>query len=210
VNLVMNLLIAVASLLGSGMAVPQARRLVRTRRVEGISAVWIGVSVAINGWWLTYGIVTGLWAIVPVSLVSLLVYVVMAVVFVSAVGRRSLPGLVLGSFGLGMAPLPFLLAGGWGLAGVAIGLSYGIQLLPAVVVACRTHELAGISPTTWLIAWVEALLWLAIGWRVADAALIIAGFLGVAMATTIVARLAVTGHRPMEAFASVRRFATAQ
>lgn len=195
-NLALNLLVVVATVLGSWMAFPQARRIARTRGVEGVSATWIGVSLAINGWWLTYGLVAGVWALVPVSIISLLLYGVMAWFYVASVGRPALPGLALGIFGLGMVPLPFLLIGGWELAGVAVGLSYGVQLLPAVVASLRTSELSGVSSTTWIIALVEAALWLVYGVGVSDIALTLAGLVGVVMASVILARLAVTGHRP--------------
>ncbi len=193
----MNLLVVVATVLGSWMAFPQARRLARTRRVEGVSAVWIGVSLATNGWWLAYGLAAGVWALVPVSAVSLMLYVSMAVVYIGTVGRPALPAMAAGFFVLGMIPLPFLIIGGWQLAAVAVGLSYGVQLLPAVVAVCRTRDLVGVSASTWLIAWVEAALWLVYGLLgVADIALTLAGIVGVVMASIILTRLALTGHQP--------------
>ena len=195
-NFALNLLVVVATVLGSWMAFPQAWRIARTRRVDGVSATWIGVSLAINAWWMMYGLIVGVWALVPVSIVSLLLYGVMAWFFVGSVGRPALPGLALGMFGLGMAPLPFLLVGGWDLAGVAIGLSYGVQLLPAVVASLRTRVLSGVSATTWIIALSEAALWLVYGLGVGDVALTLAGAVGAVMASVILARLAITGHRP--------------
>jgi len=204
-HLALTLLVVIATVLGSWMAFPQARRIARTRRVDGVSATWIGVSLAINGWWLTYGSVAGVWALVPVSIISLVLYGVMAFYFVSSAGRTVLPGLALGVFGLGMVPLPFLLIGGWELAGVAVGLSYGVQLLPAVVASMRTSELSGVSSTTWIIALVEAALWLVYGVGVGDMALTLAGLTGVVMASVILARLAVTGHRPFVVLVPRRR-----
>jgi uncharacterized protein with PQ loop repeat len=195
-NLLLTLIVVVATVLGSWMAFPQARRIARTRRVDGVSSTWIGVSLAINGWWLAYGLVVGVWALVPVSIVSLLLYGVMGWFFVRSVGRSALPGLAFGVFVLGMVPLPFLLVGGWGLAGVAVGLSYGVQLLPAVLASLRTSMLSGVSSATWIIAFVEAALWLAYGLGVGDIALTLAGAVGMAFASIILARLAVTGHRP--------------
>jgi uncharacterized protein with PQ loop repeat len=195
-NLVLTLIVVVATVLGSWMAFPQARRIARTRRVDGVSSTWIGVSLAINGWWLTYGLIVGVWALVPVSVVSLLLYGVMGWFFVRSVGRPALAGLALGVFGLGMVPLPFLVVGGWELAGVAVGLSYGVQLLPAVVASLRTTALSGVSSATWIIAFVEAGLWLVYGLGVGDVALTLAGAVGMAFASVILARLAVTGHRP--------------
>ncbi len=192
------------------MAFPQARRLARTRRVEGVSAVWIGVSLAINGWWLAYGLVAGVWALVPVSAISLVLYASMAVVYLGTVGRAALRALSLGAFGLGMFPLPFLIIGGWQLAAIAVGLSYGIQLVPAVVSACRTRDLVGVSASTWLIAWVEAGLWLVYGLGVGDVALTLAGIVGMVMSSIILGRLAVTGHDPFLAVDPRRRVAATQ
>ena len=209
-NILLNLLVIVATLLGSWMAFPQARRLARTRRVQGVSAVWIGVSLAINGWWLAYGLVAGVWALVPVSAISLVLYASMAVIYVATVGRPALPGLAVGVFGLGMFPLPFLVIGGWQLAAIAVGLSYGIQLVPAVVSACRTRDLVGVSASTWLIAWVEAGLWLVYGLGVGDLALTLAGIVGMVMSSVILARLAVTGHEPFTVVDPRRRVAATQ
>jgi uncharacterized protein with PQ loop repeat len=195
-NLVLNLIVVIATVIGSAMAFPQARRIARTRQVEGVSATWIGVSLAINAWWLAYGLAAGIWALVPVSIMSLLLYGVMAGFFLAAVGRSGLAGMALGVFVLGMVPLPFLVVGGWPLAGVAVGLSYGVQLLPAVIASLRTSVLSGVSSTTWIIACVEAALWLVYGVAVGDVALILAGAVGVVMAGVILGRLAMTGHRP--------------
>ena len=203
--MLLNSLVVLATVLGSWMAFPQARRLARTRRIEGVSAVWIGVSLAINGWWLTYGLAAGVWALVPVSAISLVIYASMAAIYIGTVGRSALTPMALGVFGLGMIPLPFLIVGGWSLAAIAVGLSYGIQLLPAVVSACRTRDLMGVSASTWLIAWVEAGLWLVYGFGVGDIALTLAGVVGVAMASIILARLALTGHDPFSALDPRRR-----
>lgn len=200
VNIIINTIVVVATVLGSWMALPQARRLARTRRVEGVSAVWIGVSLAVNGWWLTYGLAVHVWALVPVSAISLVLYAAIASVYLSTVGRSAVFAMSFGFFVLGMVPLPFLIVGGWPMAAVAVGLSYGIQLFPAVVAACRTRDLSGVSASTWLIAWVEAALWLAYGaLGVADVALTLAGVVGVLMSSIILARLAVTGHDPFVA-----------
>lgn len=195
-NLVLNFLVVTATVLGSAMAYPQARRINRTRRVDGVSAMWIGVSIALNSWWLVYGFAADVFALVPVSAAALTLYAVMAFGFFRTVGRGAAGEFMLGALGLGMIPLPFLLIGGWPLAGVAVGLCYGVQLLPAVVAACRTSSLAGVSAATWLIAWLEAAIWLIYGAGVGDVALILAGGSGAFMASIILARLVVTGHRP--------------
>ena len=93
-----------------------------------------------------------------------------------------------------MIPLPFLLVGGWQVAGVVIGFCYGLQLLPAVIAVMRSRALSGVSAATWWIAWVESMIWLVYAAAVTDVALIVAGTIGVVMSTIILTRLA--GHRP--------------
>ncbi len=197
-NVMLNALVISATVLGSGMALPQARQLARTRRTDGVSPTWVGVSMALNGWWLAYGVAASVWALVPVSAISFVLYASMAGLFVRTGGPTSRRGLLLGAVGLGMVPLPFLVIGGWETAGLAVGLCYGLQLLPAVIAVLRTRALTGVSAATWLIAWVESMLWLVYGLGVADPALIVAGTIGVVMSSVIVVRLAVTGHRPLD------------
>ena len=192
-NLVLNLIVVSASVLGSGMALPQAFRLAKTRNVEGVSATWIGVSMAINTWWLAYALAASLWALVPVSLISLAVYVAMAALYLHTVGRVAVPGFALGMFGLGMMPMPALVFGGWAVAGLAIGLGYGIQLAPAVIAAYRSRELDGVSSGTWILSFAEGLLWLVYGVGIADVALLVGGMAGVVMAGAILARLVAVG-----------------
>lgn len=201
-----TLIAIAATVLGSWMAFPQARRLLRTRQVDGVSPVWIGVSTAINGWWIAYGLAAEVWVLLPVATISFLLYATMAAAYVAAVGRSGWVGIVAGVAGPGMVPLPFLLMGGWTAAGVALGLGYGLQLLPAVVAACRSDALGGIAAATWLTAWGEAALWLVYVVIVPDLALGLAGAMGLTMASVILVRLAVTGHRP---FAAVGRRAVA-
>ncbi len=206
-NVMLNALVISATVLGSGMALPQARQLARTRRTDGVSPTWVGVSVALNVWWLAYGFAAPVWALVPVSMISIGLYASMAVLFLRTGTRTSRRGLLIGAVGLGMIPLPFLVIGGWELAGLVVGLCYGLQLLPAVAAVLRTRALAGVSAATWLIAWIESMLWLIYGLGVTDLALIVAGTVGVAMSSVILVRLAVTGHRPLDAFTRARNVA---
>jgi len=192
-------MLVVANVMGAGMAYPQAARIVRWRSTSGVSGVWAGVSLSMNLWWLVYGSAEELWGLIPVSVVAAALYGVIIVGYVRAIGRSSLAGVLIGVFVLGMVPLPFLLMGGWRLAGLAIGLCYGMQLVPAVVAACRSTDLGGLAPTTWIMAWIEAVIWLVYGSVVvADPALLAGGASGAVLAAVILARLVVTGHRPFQ------------
>ncbi|MDG1267737.1 MAG: hypothetical protein P8O03_15600 [Ilumatobacter sp.] len=189
-------MLVIANIMGAGMAYPQAARLVRQRNSAGVSGVWAGVSLSMNLWWMAYGLAEGLWGLVPVSAVAAVLYGVTIVAYVRAAGRTTIPGVAAGLFVLGIVPLPVLLVGGWRLAGLAIGLCYGMQLVPAVVAACRSRELEGLAPSTWIMAWIEAVIWLAYGAVVLDPALLAGGISGTVMSAVILTRLTVTGHRP--------------
>jgi uncharacterized protein with PQ loop repeat len=189
-------MLVVANVMGAGMAYPQVARLIRTGNTEGISGIWAGVSFSMNLWWLSYGLANNLWGLVPVSAVAAVLYAVIVVVYLRLLRRRALGQLALGGLVLGMAPLPFFVVGGWELAGIAIGLCYGMQLVPALVAACRTRDLEGVAPATWIMAWIESVIWLAYGTSVADGALLVGGISGAVMASLIIVRLAATGHQP--------------
>ena len=193
---VMTAIVLTANVLGAGMAYPQVHKLVRTGRLEGLSATWVGVSIAMNTWWFVYGISTGLWALVPVSAVSLVLYGSIAVVMYRSARSQMVASFLAGLVVLGLIPVPALVLGGWTVAGVVIGLGYGAQLAPAVVAAFRTSQLQGIAAGTWLLAFAEAVLWLIYGIHVGDVALLVGGGAGVTMASLILGRLTVTGHRP--------------
>ncbi|MDX2381395.1 MAG: hypothetical protein QNM02_16740 [Acidimicrobiia bacterium] len=188
-NLISTATVIVATLLGSSMALPQARRLYSTRRVEGLSAAWIGVSVALNAWWLVYGFAQNVWVLIPVSALSVLLYLSIGAMFIHTTGWASLRQMFAAGVALGLLPLGFLAFGGWVVAGVVVGLCYGLQLLPAVVAVYRSDAVEGVATGTWLIALVESLLWLLYGLGVADVALIAGGSSGVVMASLILARL---------------------
>jgi uncharacterized protein with PQ loop repeat len=195
-NIVLTVVAIGASVLGAGMAFPQAVRLFKTRCADGVSATWIGVSLAINAWWAAYAMAVSLWALLPVCLVSFIVYSWIAVVYVDVIGQARIRAIFGGAVGLGLVPLPVLLIAGWEVAGVAVGLCYGLQLAPAVVASMRTRDLAGVSAATWILSFVEGVLWLAYGFGVADWALIAGGVSGIVMAGTILGRLVATDSEP--------------
>lgn len=186
-------LVVIANVLGSAMAYPQAAKMVRTGNAEGVSAVWAGVSVSMNLWWLVYGLANGLWGLVPTSAIATVLYGVIVVSLLRSVGRPAARGLVVGAFGFGMAPLPVLLVAGWQAAGVTIGLCYGMQLMPAVIAAWRTRELSGVAPGTWFLAWLEGAIWGVYGLYVLDGALLVGGVAGVALSSLMLGRLWMVG-----------------
>ncbi len=188
-SIVLPLLLAVATTAGVGMIVPQAARLHRTGATDGVSAVWVGVGVSMNAWWLAYAAASGLWGLVPVSVGGMALYTILAVQLLRLIGPAVLRAVGRGQL-IGLVPLVGLAADGWPGAGLAIGLLYGAVFAPAVFAALRSASVAGISPTTWVLALVEAVIWLIYGSTTGDVALIAGGLGGTVMSSLILARLA--------------------
>lgn len=195
-EMVLPLLLIVANVMGTGMIVPQVVRLRRRGVGDGVSGIWVGVGVALNSWWVLYAVQAPVWGILPVSVAGVSLYSVLALLYSEIVGRRAYRSLALGAFGLGMVPLPFLVVQGWSAAGLAIGLSYGLQFGPAAISAIRSVDVAGISTTTWVMAWIEAAIWLVYGAAIGDPALLVGGGGGALMALIILVRLLVGTERP--------------
>ena len=188
-----------ANVIGAMMAAPQFVRLYRSRVTDGVSAEWVAVSIALNGWWSLYAVASGLWLVLPVSVISFVLYLGIAALFVRSPQQAWRLGATV--LGVAIVPVPVLAVAGWSAAGVVVGLGYGVQLMPALLTALRSRDLAGVAPGTWWIAVAEALLWLVYGWGVGDVALVVAGVVGSLVAAAILLRLQLTGHHPTSALA---------
>lgn len=189
---VLTLVVIAANVLGGAMAVPQAWKLLTTGRLQGVSLTWAALSATVNAWWGGYGIAIADRAIVPVSVISVTVYLVIAVVIV-----RSSPaaGLRSAASGLGVAsavslvPAAAIVLGGWLVAGVALGALYGVQLAPAVIAVYRTADVSGVAAATWVMALAEAALWGVHGISGGDVGIVTLAATGVVMSALVLARL---------------------
>lgn len=194
----LTLVVIAANILGGAMAIPQARKLLRSRRVDGVSPVWAAVSAAVNAAWIPYGVAVGDLGIVPVSIVSVMAYVAIAI-GICRYGTAPAALVALRMFASAVAvlvvPAVVLIVEGWVAAGVTLGLFYGVQLTPAVVAVYRTADVSGVSLATWVIAFVEAALWGVYGLGRGDAGLLSLSASGLCMASLVLARLLVRRPR---------------
>lgn len=196
----MTLVVIAANVLGSAMAVPQARKLLRNRNADGVSVSWAAISATVNAWWGFYGIGVGDWSIVPVSVVSVLAYIVIAVAilrFTPTPTLRQVRPAVATTIAVAAIPAAALVIDGWVTAGIVLGALYGIQLSPAVVNVYRSIDVSGVSLATWVIAFVEATLWGAYGIANLDIGLMALASTGLVMSTLVLVRLFV--RRPRRA-----------
>ena len=208
----MTLVVIAANVLGAAMALPQARKLLRNRSVDGVSVSWAAMSATVNAWWGVYGVGIGDWSIVPVSVVSVLAYLVIAatiVRFTPTSALRLLARAVGAAAAFSAIPTVALVIDGWVTAGVVLGALYGIQLFPAVVTVYRVVDVGGVSLATWVIAFVEAGLWGAYGIGKLDVGLMALASTGLFMSSLVLVRLFV--RRPRRAYrrASAPAFAAA-
>lgn len=199
----MTVVVIAANVLGAAMAIPQARKLLRNRSVDGISVSWAAMSATVNAWWGVYGIGTGDWSIVPVSVVSVLAYLVIAaaiVRFAPTPARHLIAPALTAVAAISAIPAIALMVDGWVTAGITLGALYGIQLSPAVVTVYRAVDVSGVALATWVIALVEAGLWGAYGIANLDVGLIALASTGLFMSTLVLVRLFV--RRPRRAYAT--------
>ena len=194
----LTFVVVVANVLGGAMALPQAAKLVRSRRVDGVSVTWAGVSATVNAWWAIYGVGVGDLGIVPVSVVSVMAYLAIVVAlfrFGAASHPRIIATMAASSAAAALVPALALALDGWATAGVTLGALYGVQLSPAVVAVYRAPDVSGVSTATWGIAFAEAALWGVYGVARLDAGLVTLAATGLFMSTLVLLRLLVRRAR---------------
>ncbi len=200
----MTFVVIAANVLGAAMAVPQARKLLRNRTVEGVSVSWAAMSATVNAWWGVYAIGIDDWSIVPVSVVSVIAYLIIAMAivrFTPTPAARLIGPASAAVVAISAIPALALAVDGWVTAGIVLGALYGIQLFPAVVTVYRVVDVSGVSLATWSIAFAEAGLWGAYGIANLDVGLMALAGTGLFMSSLVLVRLFV--RRPRRAFRPV-------
>lgn len=177
-----------ANVLGVGMLVPQTGRILRNRRLDGVSADWIGMGVAVNSGWLLYAWGAEVWGLIGVSLGALALYLAMAA------GARRLDRLLFAR--ARTTALVVLNVLGWAAAiggvdalGLALAGLFTVQFAPAAWTAWTSDTVGGISPGTWLLGLAEAVIWAGYGLAIGDQALTLGGSGATAMSALILLRL---------------------
>lgn len=188
----LTLVVIAANVLGAAMAIPQAGKLLRSRRGAGVSLTWAAVSIVVNAWWVVYGLGVGDLGIVPVSALAVACYLLITVCLVryrQGPVARLIGRTVAVAAAVAAVPAFVLWAEGWAAAGIALGALYGIQLSPAVVAVYRATDVGGVSLATWLIAFAEAALWGVYGFARSDLGLLALAATGTMMSSLVLARL---------------------
>lgn len=191
----LDLAVVLATILGVGMLVPQARDLARNRDFRGVSAGWIGGGLAINSGWLVYALAAGLPGLLPVSLGALVLYGWMSATLVSAAPELVQPALRGVAVIVGVCIVAGLV-GGLAAFGLTIALTYSAQFTPAAWSAVSSADLSGVSMSTWAMALIEAVTWAVYGWYLGDTALTIGGAGASVMSSIVVLGLLIRREAP--------------
>ena len=175
-----------ATVLASIGAVPQLRRVLVTGDVGGVSASAAGLGAATEATWIGYTVTGGMWAAVPEACLMLAANVLLLAALVRAgvdIRRAAVAGLVWLSI-LGATAA----AGGPTALAAVLAVAYAVEVAPAVWSAYRSAAPTGVSPATWTLVGIEALLWGVYGVGHGDPANISFGVIGTFAAVAILIR----------------------
>ncbi|MTB85392.1 hypothetical protein GGQ24_13730 [Nocardioides sp. zg-578] len=145
-----------ATLLAFGYTVPQFRKLRRTTSAAGVSVAALACSSISNLAWTTYGVIErDVWVALPaaVSIPATLGALVLAWRRGGSRDRLWLPVLWTGV--VGAAGLSALWVGP-GPATVVLGCSVALLVTPAALTAWRSHDVAAIAVSGWVMLIVDA------------------------------------------------------
>lgn len=193
-QILISLTAGLANILGVGMLLPQARRIARTRSSEGVSGAWVGAGLGINLGWLVYGVTANVWGLLPVSAGSFAMYVWILYLLAPVAQQSTREALHIALALTALLTLAFTLTGTSGL-GFTLSACYTVQFAPAAWAAVRQPNLDGVSPATWIMAAIEAILWAIYGIAINDLPVTLGG-VGATLMSTIILVCLFTQGRP--------------
>ena len=161
-----NIAVVLATISTVSFLLPQIVKLVKTGDSDGVSTTWPALGFVINVGWFVYLSAQELWASIFAPFFTFLAYAV-TMWAVGRTGRDLSTSYLRGAAAAALLTATALL-GTWETLGVVLGVSYGVVLTPSIWTAYRTSIPSGISPLTWWIGLVEALLWGYYGWFHSD------------------------------------------
>ncbi|MFO7548593.1 MAG: hypothetical protein R6X29_06960 [Acidimicrobiia bacterium] len=188
-----DLAVVVATILAAIFLLPQIVKLARTGDSTGVSATWPALGAVTNVGWFAYLSSQQLWLSVP-STVLMMVFYSTVLRYLARTGR-SIRGPAIRGLVWGLMLLAVFRMGGWETLGLVLGLSYAVQLAPSVWTAYRTPAPSGISPGTWWLGGIEAVLWGVYGWGYQDVPIMIFAGVGVVVSSLMLGRFYATRHR---------------
>ena len=171
---------------GRRRRLPQLRRVLVTGLVGGVSASAAGLGAATEMTWIGYTVTGEMWAAVPEACLMLAANVLLLAALVRA-GVDHPPRRVTGLLWLSIL-VATAAAGGPPAIAAVLAVAYAVQVAPAVWPAYRSTAPTGVSPATWALVGIEALLWGVYGVGHGDPANISFGVIGTFAAVAILIR----------------------
>ena len=172
---------------------PQIVRLLRTRRIEGVSPAWAAVGMTINLGWITWVLAERLWLPIPAVIAAILSFG--AVLYLLYRNGADVRAALWVSAGIAVACVGIQQAAGWTVLGTVLGLSNGLYLGPSVVAAWRAHTPVGVSPLSWVLTALEGAVWGLYGVLVAAVPIMVYGSTAILLAVGVLLRLWMTRDR---------------
>ena len=172
---------------------PQIVRLLRTRRIEGVSPAWAAVGMTINLGWITWVLAERLWLPIPAVVAAILSFG--AVLYLLYRNGADVRAALWVSAGIAVACVGIQQAAGWTVLGTVLGLSNGLYLGPSVVAAWRAHTPVGVSPLAWVLTALEGAVWGLYGVLVAAVPIMVYGSTAILLAVGVLLRLWMTRDR---------------
>jgi uncharacterized protein with PQ loop repeat len=185
-GVIAELAAALATVLATVAAIPQLHRVARTGDGRGVSVTSALLGIGSELAWLSYASQAGLWSALPEAALMTIANTVLAVALVRR-GASAGRALVAGLAWLG-ALATISTVGGHTALGAVLGVTYAVQVAPAVWTVWRTSSPSGVVASTWALIGLEGLLWGAYGAHHADPAVLIFAATATAASAATLAR----------------------
>ena len=189
--MIAELAAALATVLATVAAIPQLHRVARAGDGRGVSVTSTMLGIGSELAWLSYASRAELWSALPEAALMTVANTVLAVALIrrgAAAGRALAAGLAwLGALAT------IATVGGHAALGAVLGVTYAVQVAPAVWTVWRTSSPSGVVASTWAMIGLEGLLWGAYGMHHEDpAVLIFAATATLAAAATLLRKVQVS------------------
>lgn len=181
------LLGALASLFSLAAVVPQVRRALRTRDVEGVSWATAVLSLATFTLWVVYGfaVADGVQVVNNVTALVLLGALALAVVRAGGAGGMAWAAPVSVLLSAALAVVTADVFNSFVLAMTATVVS-SVRMVPQTRLALSGVPLTGLDPVGAALAWMGMLLWSTYGVLAGDLGVLLCSVIALAMQTAIV------------------------
>ena len=207
--MIAELAAALATVLATVAAIPQLHRVARAGDGRGVSVTSAMLGIGSELAWLSYASHAELWSALPEAALMTVANTVLAVALIrrgAAAGRALAAGLAwLGALAT------IATVGGHAALGAVLGVTYAVQVAPAVWTVWRTSSPSGVVASTWAMIGLEGLLWGAYGMHHEDpAVLIFAATATLAAAATLGRKVQVSRFRSVSPHTSPGTYVVTQ